>query len=82
MARKNLMNQKGQTAVEYIFLIAVMVSVITSIFAVIKKRYLGDISQCQNGASKTQLICKINGILSDSGQSSIGKKFQFYRFHK
>jgi Flp pilus assembly pilin Flp len=79
MARAHLNNQKGQTAVEYIFLLAVMVTVITSLLSVIKNKYLGDVSKC-NPDNQKQLLCKINSIISDSGESP--KKFQYYRFSK
>lgn len=82
MARKNLNNQKGQTAVEYIFLLAVVVAVITSLFTSIKNRYIGDITKCVPGARNKQLACKINSILMDNGRSSVGKKFQYYPFKK
>jgi uncharacterized protein (UPF0333 family) len=70
-------NDKGQTAVEYIFLLAVIVTIVTSLLSVIKRRYLGDISRCT--PSSTQLLCKLNAIIADNGQQ---KKFQYYRFNK
>lgn len=80
MARSYLIkNQKGQTAVEYIFLLAVMVTLITSLLGAIKKAYLGDITKC-TPETKTKLLCKINSIIADNGYSS--KKFQYYPYKK
>jgi Flp pilus assembly pilin Flp len=79
MARASL-NQKGQTAVEYIFLIAVLAAVITSTLSLIKNRYLGDATKCVSAAQKKTLLCKINGLMSDNGLGK--KKFQYYPFKK
>ena len=67
--------QKGQTIVEYILLLLVMVSIITSILGVIRTRYLGDATKCDKPAFSKTLLCKINGIIQPNGGE---KKFQFY----
>ena len=71
-------NNAGQTAVEYIFLLAVIVTVITSIFTIMKNKYLGDISKCQYGQSQQLLLCRLNTIVSFNPNAA--KKFQYYHF--
>ncbi len=79
MARSLVNNQKGQTAVEYIFMIAVVVTIITSLLSVIKNKYLGDLSNCQ-GANSQKFLCKINVLLmADEAQP---RRFMYYRFRK
>lgn len=81
MAERNIeikkRKQAGQTAVEYIFLLAVVASVVTSIMGLIRTRYLGDISKCT--PTSKQLLCKINTLIMPMGG---GKYFQYYPFHK
>jgi Flp pilus assembly pilin Flp len=72
-------NQKGQTAIEYILLLLVMVSIITSLLAYIKNKYLGNADQCNTTASKATLLCKINGYISPKSE---GIPFQYYPFKK
>lgn len=72
-------NQKGQTIVEYILLLLVMVSIITSIFGYIKTKYLGDATQCNKPQYSKTLLCKINSLVAPQGA---GKKFQYYPFKK
>lgn len=70
-------NQKGQTIVEYILMLLVMVTMITSLLTYIKSKYLGDLTKCETAANKRTLLCKINGILTPAEGE---KKFQYYRF--
>ncbi len=74
-----LFDQKGQTAIEYILLLLVMTSIITSIMMFIRTRYLGDPEQCVSPAQQQLLLCKINRILEPKGE---GKRFQYYPFKK
>lgn len=74
-----LLDQKGQTAIEYILLLLVMTSIITSIMMFIRTRYLGDPEKCASPAQQKLLLCKINGILEPKGE---GKRFQYYPFKK
>ena len=67
--------QKGQTVVEYILMLLVMASIITSILGFIRTRYLGDATKCDKPAFSKTLLCKINAIIQPSGGE---KKFQFY----
>lgn len=74
-----LKSNDGQTVVEYLLMLLVMATIITSILGIIKTKYLGDPTKCDKpGASKT-LLCKINGIISPKG---LDKKFQYYPFKK
>lgn len=70
-------DQKGQTVVEYILMLLVMVSIITSLLTYIKSKYIGDINKCDTGANKNTLLCKINSLVTPQGGQ---KKFQRYRF--
>ena len=67
--------QKGQTIVEYILMLLVMVSIITSILGFIRTRYLGDATKCDKPAFSKTLLCKINNIIQPSSGE---KKFQYY----
>lgn len=71
--------QKGQTVVEYILMLLVMVSIITSILGYIKTKYLGDATKCDKPAYSKTLLCKINSIIEPHGTE---KKFQYYPFKK
>jgi hypothetical protein len=79
MAGISLKDQKGQSVVEYLLMLLVMVSLITSLLTYIKSKYLGDIAKCDKGANKKTLLCKVNGILTPNGAD---KKFQYYPFKK
>lgn len=76
---KSVKGQKGQTVVEYILMLLVMTTVITSTLAYIKNKYLGDATKCSQPAMKKALLCKINRIISPQGEI---KKFQYYPFKK
>ena len=73
------LDKKGQTAVEYILLLLVMTSIITSLVVVLKNKYLGDPEKCATAAQKQQLLCKIDSYLNPSGGS---KNFQYFPFKK
>lgn len=77
--KSTLSSNKGQTAVEYLLMLSVMATIITSILGIIKNNYLGDPTKCDKPANSKTLLCKINGILEPSGT---GKKFQYYPFKK
>jgi Flp pilus assembly pilin Flp len=75
-----LKNDKGQTAVEYILLLVVVASVITSLAAYMKNRFLGDSLQCDKPQNKAKLLCKINSFYEPrNGQE---KRFKYYPFKK
>lgn len=69
--------QAGQTVVEYILLLLVMVTIITSLLTYIKNKYIGDITKCDKAPNNETMLCKINSLMEPAGGS---KKFQFYRF--
>lgn len=69
--------QSGQTVVEYILLLLVMVTIITSLLTYIKNKYIGDITNCDKAPNTETMLCKINSLMEPGGGS---KKFQFYRF--
>ncbi|OUR95310.1 hypothetical protein A9Q84_15845 [Halobacteriovorax marinus] len=55
-------NENGQTAVEYILLLAVMVAIMTSILATVRTRILGDSANC-TPASRS-VICNFERTLN------------------
>ena len=71
--------EKGQTIVEYLLMLLVMVSIITSLLTYIRINYLGDPTKCDKTANKKTLLCKINGIIS---VGDTGKRFQYVPFKK
>lgn len=73
------LDEKGQTAVEYILLLLVMTSIITSMTVMLKNKYLGNPENCNTNAQKQQLLCKIDSYLNPSGGS---KHFQYFPFKK
>ena len=73
--RKFIKDNKGQVAVEYILMVAVVVAMVTSIMAIIRKKYLIDINKCSQPGSEKAITCKLNTILeADYGGGD--KKFQ------
>jgi Flp pilus assembly pilin Flp len=76
-------NNDGQTAVEYIFLLGVMATIITSVLGNIKTRYLGDATKCSKPQYSRTLLCIINNNIDYLNNPAEGaKRFQFYRFKK
>lgn len=73
------LNEKGQTAVEYILLLLVMTSIITSLLMMMKNKYLGNPEACETAAQKALLLCKINSYVNPTGGS---KHFQYFPFKK
>lgn len=51
--------QKGQTSVEYILMVAAMIAVMSSVFGVIKERFVGDDS-CPT--PQESLMCRLNSL--------------------
>ncbi|MBY0415565.1 MAG: hypothetical protein K2Q18_15435 [Bdellovibrionales bacterium] len=72
-------NKKGQTAIEYLLLLLVMVSVITSLLVYMKKKYLGDIEKCNAPANKNTLLCKFASYVKPTGGA---KPYQYFPFKK
>ena len=73
-------NQKGQAVVEYILMFVVMAAMISSILAMVKRKYIGDITKCDLPANKKSIVCKLNSSLNPTGGG--GKPFQYYPFKK
>ena len=68
-------NEDGQTVVEYILMISVMMTIIVSSLSLVKNR-MGDITKCDRPPNDKTLLCKINKVFTGEGN----KKFQYYRF--
>lgn len=77
---KSLKGQKGQTAIEYVLMLLVMVSLISSFMVYIKRNYLGDLTKCNQAANRRTLLCKINSLISPNLGGS--KRLQYYPFKK
>ncbi|MBP9680405.1 MAG: hypothetical protein KBD76_03280 [Bacteriovorax sp.] len=71
-------DQMGQTGVEYILMLLVMVTIISSLLITIKTKYLGDMTKCDKAPNKGTLLCRISAIF-DSQQD---KRFQYFPFKK
>lgn len=50
-----LKSEKGQTSVEYVMLIVVMVTIMTSVLQIVKSSILGDAQNC--APNSTAIIC-------------------------
>lgn len=74
-----LKNEKGQSAIEYILLLVVMVSIISSLLVYVRNKYLGNPEDCKGAANKVKILCKINSYLEPTGGS---KPFQYFPFKK
>ncbi len=72
-------NQKGQTAVEYILLLVVMASIISSLLIYVKNKYLGNAEECDKAANKGKILCKISSYIRPTGGN---KRFQYFPFKK
>ncbi len=46
-------HNRGQTSVEYIMMVIVIVTVITSVFGIVKKNLIGDGKDCATARKKT-----------------------------
>jgi hypothetical protein len=66
-------SNKGQTAVEYILLFAIVVVMTLALMKQIKDRMVGDISNCQPNSQA--LGCKIRGAFPTGGYEN----FRFFK---
>lgn len=73
------LGQKGQSAIEYILLLMVMVTLITSILSYVKTKFLGDPTKCQTPANSKTLLCKIESYVRPTGGN---RPFQYFPFKK
>jgi hypothetical protein len=80
MKKKRSGGEKGQTIVEYILMLLVMTTLVSSILIYVKRRYLGDPERCQTPANRNLFLCKINLLVSPAGGG--GKSFQYFPFKK
>lgn len=64
-------NQRGQTSIEYILMIAAVVAIMASVFGVLRERFIGD-GDC-NGNPDT-LMCRLNATWDASNPGV----FKFY----
>ena len=74
-----LLSDKGQTAVEYILMLLMMTSIITSLTVYMKNKYLGDPEKCQTAAQRQLLLCKIDNFINPQAGN---KRFQYFPFKK
>lgn len=77
--QRSFIGKKGQSAIEYMLLLLVMVTLITSILTYVKNKYLGDPQRCQNTANSKTLLCKIQNFVKPTGGN---KPFQYFPFKK
>jgi len=72
------MGEKGQTAVEYILLFAVVAVMLMSLMRYVQQRVLGNPDDCEGQTGPNQsMTCKIYGIFNSyTGDYS---KFRYYR---
>lgn len=74
-----LKNKKGQTAIEYVLLLLVMVSIISSLLVYVRNKYLGDPEKCNLPQNRNTILCKINSYVKPTGGN---KPFQYFPFKK
>ncbi|MEA9358321.1 hypothetical protein SHI21_18950 [Bacteriovorax sp. PP10] len=72
-------NKKGQTAIEYVLLLLVMVSIISSLLVYVRNKYLGDPEKCNLAQNRNTILCKINSYVKPTGGN---KPFQYFPFKK
>ena len=74
-------NNKGQTGVEYILMVAILALVIISLTGKIKVYLLGDDGTCANPAENKSFICQTfkNGVLTPEAGY---RTFKLLRFNK
>lgn len=74
--------QHGQSTVEYILMIMVVVTLITSLLGMVRTRYLGDTSKCAS-TSKNTLFCQVLRAVNPSGFEGEGREqFRIYRLRR
>lgn len=52
-------NQRGQTSVEYILMIAAVVAIMSSVFGILRDRFIGD-GNCTGNPNT--LMCRLNAV--------------------
>ena len=71
-----MFKEKGQTTIEYILFLLVIVVVFSSFYSLVKDKVLGDKGNCQ--ASSTSLICQFEKLYSLQGTNK-GNSYQRFR---
>lgn len=74
-----LKSTKGQTAIEYVLLLLVMVSIISSLLVYVRNKYLGDPEKCNLPQNSKTILCKINSYVQPTGGN---KPYQYFPFKK
>lgn len=54
--------KKGQASVEYILMLVVIIAVISSVFAIVKKNLIGDGKGCSGPTNSKAFYCKFKDI--------------------
>ncbi len=54
-----VMNQRGQTSVEYILMVAAIVAIMSSVFGIVRDRFVGD-GNCPS--PDASLMCRMNAL--------------------
>lgn len=80
--KKVKLDYSGQTSVEYILLIVVVVSLITSLMSMARERYFGDPTKCATTARNT-LFCKVFRAVNPAGFEGEGREqFRYYQLRR
>jgi hypothetical protein len=79
--KKGRNNQKGQTAIEYVLMLLVISSIVSSLLVYVKKRYLGDATRCEAPANRKLFLCRINALVGTVNYGG-NKRFQYFPFKK
>jgi hypothetical protein len=72
-----MLNDKGQTGIEYILLLVVMMTIIISLMSRVRERLIGSVFPCPN--DDQSLGCVITRSVSTFGS---GPRFRFFRLRK
>ena len=74
-------NESGQTSVEYILMLAVMVTLITSLMGIAKDRILGNVENC--GAGTASLACSLQRIVNfGSNPGDTENNFRYFTLRR
>jgi Flp pilus assembly pilin Flp len=74
-------SNRGQAVVEYVLMLVVVAAMITSAMALIKRKFMGDATKCDQAVNKKKFNCKLNAIFS-SDFGGPEKRMQYYPFKK
>ena len=74
-----MVGQKGQTVVEYVLFLVVILTVFSAVYSIVREKVLGDKGSCT--ASSTSLICKFEKLYS-LGSPGTGSGYQRFRYFR